>query len=76
MSLQAPTLPTQAVAGMQGSIDREEQEEEEAAEGADGDEERDEDEDLSPLVCIIWDRGCVSEGNLYRLIFGKETKQL
>ena len=64
------------MAGTQGNAEGEEEEEEEPAEGADGDEEGDEDEGLSPLVCIIWDRGSVAEGNLYRLVFAKEMEQL
>ena len=60
----------------QGNSEGEEQEEEEAAEGADGDKEGDEGEDLSPLVCIIWDQSSVTEGNIYRLVFAKEMKQL
>ena len=60
----------------QGNSEGEEQEEEEVAAGADGDEEGDEGEDLSPLVCIIWDQSSVTEGNIYRLVFAKEMKQL
>ena len=61
---------------MQDNAEGKEQEEEKAAEGAGGDEEGDEDEDLSPLVCIIWDRSSVTEDNLYRLVLAKEIKQL
>ena len=57
-------LPNQAVAGMQDNAEGKEQ------------EEGDEDEDLSPLICIIWDRSSVTEDNLYRLVFAKEIKQL
>ena len=64
------------MADTQGNAEGEEQEEEGAAESADGDEEGDKDEDLSPLVCIIWDRSSVTEGNLRRLVFAKEMKQL
>ena len=53
-----------------------EEEEEEAVEGTDSDEQGDEDADLSPVVCIIWDWSSVTEGNLYRLVFSKEMKQL
>ena len=52
-----------------------EEEEEDAAEGAaadDGDE--DEEEELSPLVRILSDRSSHTEGNIYRLVFVKETR--
>ena len=49
--LQVPSLPAQLVLGMQGDAESEE-EEEAAAEGADDAGEGDEDEELSPLVCI------------------------
>ena len=50
-----------------------EEQEEEATERADGDEERDGDEDLYLLACII---RSVTEGNHYSLVFANEVKQL
>ena len=70
--MQALTPPTHAMRATQGDAEGEEGD---TAEGvADNDGDEGEDEDLSPLVCIIPDRSSVTEGNLYGLVFTEEMR--